>query len=974
MLAGLLLAVAYSPIVQKWYLERLLARRPGLNAKVDWVWAGFSHARLEGVKLQQGNATLTAPTLDFGLPVVQWLREGKAPLRTVVAKDWVLKFDQSAAAPQTGAASAKSVAIDPARAALAWLGEILSRWEMPADVAIDAVDLEGDVIFPAQPDRTPTTIHVALKGGRIAAGETAVFTVEAMLQDQRLPRNPLPVHGQLKIAMETARRINRVELAGTTDLARDGTQGNTPCAFEVEAARGSGGDTYRVALVHEGRRLVDVTASYAPATDTLAGNWKVDWQTADAAVIGAQQLGPIERLKGAGKFDGDLDFSRVNFTGHAQASGRNWQVLTPWLERIGPATVMIDFKGRRDGEVVGIDRLEAVIHGKAWELNAQTLGPVKFDFAANKIDAGSVQTDWLETEAHGVPLAWFADAIAGYTLSGGAVAGEFLLGGTGDQLTVRSKTPCVANGVSLRRGERLLARDLDLSAAVKAQTTLSDGAWQVEAAPMTFAQGGTVLARVESKASRAVGEEKPVAVEAKWSAEVAAIVARGVVPGTAWVTAQTASGDFSGTITGFVEGQGAVRVVGHDPKHTAEGTVQGDLYPDGTVTFTAPLSFTLGQGVSDMQIEWEWRGDAPQRGGDLKLTGKSVALDAIRLVAAPFLALNQGATFAKIGGAERRPFWGDWTGHIQADFERVRLADGDLIDVGGYLQVEPGKLELISGHGGPERRSFGQVEGKLTFDPEREWPYQVHATASDSSGDAESVFGPAPKEGEPLAVGRFTVERSLDAKGSSLAELIAQREERFTLHGKNGIVRILKTGVAQALPSAPEGSKAMGALDDVGTVFGRLFGSSKKSLSSGEVKVDKRTQAVLDLDLELAEIGYDTLTITAIRQGDGMIRIPGFDLAGPNLHLTGRGEIERGKSGSLISERPVKFQMRWGAQGRIAELMEKAGLKIGTKDAAGYRWVDGTFYAVGTLKQLDQKEWRTKLVEAVTSKTKAEKK
>ncbi len=971
-LAGILLAAAYSPIVQTWYVERLLARHPELQAKVDSVWAGFSQARLEGVRLQRGNATLTLPTVEIGLPVVSWLRGENPRLRTVVAKDWVLKFNPPAGMAQTGDASAKAAApaVDPTRAAVAWLGDWLRRGEFPVDVAVDAVDLEGTVICAAPAGGNPTTLHVALKGGRLAAGEMGVLTVEATLTDDRLPRGSLPLRGELKVAMETSRRIGRVDLTGTVEATRDAMPGETPCALELGATPGTPGGSYRLALTHEGRRLIGVTANYDPTTETLAGAWKVDWQAADWTAIGAPQPWPLETLNGAGKFDTDINFARTHVSGHAQASGKDWKALAPWLDRAGAATVSADFDALRCGDAVEFNQLEVAVDGAQLGAKARTLRPVTFDWTTNKIGAGEAQADWLDADVRRVPMAWFSDVVAGYTLGGGAMAGEFLIGGAGDTFTVRSKTPSAIGGVSVRHGETLLARDLEVAATIKAQVTMGSGVWQVEVAPMTFAQGGTTLARIEGKVFHEAGGEKPIALTGRWSVEVAALAGRGAMPRLQGLTARTASGDFSGTLAGYLDLQGKFRVSGRDSTRTLEGTAQVDLYPDGTVELTTPLKFTLGQAVSDVQLDWEWRGDAPERGAKLKLTGKSVGIEAVRALAMPFAAWGRSEAPGQAGGSEHLPFWGDWAGQVRIDFERVRLADREMVEVGGYLEVGRGKVELINGHGGPEQHSLSQVQATLTFDPTRAAPYELRATTKDATGDAENVFGPTPKDGEPVMTGRFTVERALTAKGASLAELMARREERFKLHGKDGIVRGLKTGVAQALPPPPESSGAVNALDNVGTAFGWLLGSKKKSLMSGEVKVSPQTDAVLDLDLELAEIGYDSLTITAIREGDGTIRIPDFDLVAPNLHLTGSGEISRGNGVVVIGERPVSLEMRYGAQGRIAELMEKAGLLAGKKDAAGYRWVEGTFHAGGTLKQLDQPDWRAKLVEAAKRTTK----
>lgn len=964
--------MAYSPVVQTWYVQRLLARQKGFHGSVDSVWGGFSQTRLEGLRLQRGNATLTVPVLDIGFPIVQWMRTGKIVPRSIVAKDWVLKFDRSAGGQPSGETepnSSTEPTVNSEQSAIKWVSEALSHWEFPTDVAIDSVDLEGDVTFVA-PETRASTIHVVLKGGGLTRGATGTFAVEASVMDERLSLYPLPVRGELKIAMETPRRIGRVEWVGTIGPTREGTFGTMPYTVEFGATPGADSGRYRLALARAGRHLIEVSAHSSPTNAKLVGDWKTDWQAADLSTVEVLRKWQIEVLDGAGKFDADPNFSRMRITGRMRASGRHWEVLAPWFGRVGQSEMSADFEVERLGDVLAFGRCEVAVRGAQLDAKAHLLRPVKLDWAKVKIATGDATSDWLEGEVRGVPLAWFSDSIRGVTFAGGAVTGGFLVGGAGDKLVVRSKTPWTVHDVSVRHGETLLAHDLDVSATIEAQTTRSDGAWQVTVAPMTFSHGGTALARIDGKASRAAGDGKPVALAGRWSADIAAIVAHGVVPRTGGVTVRSAAGDFSGTITGYVDLQGKFTAIGHNPTHTVNGTVLADFYPDGTVAFTVPLNFSLGRSTSDLQMDWEWRGDAPERGVVLKLKGKYVALDALRLVAKPLATFGQRVVPGPSGGQADLPFWGDWSGRVSADFERMGLAHGDLVDVGGELKFERGKVELLAGHGGPERRSLSEVQGMLTFDPTRASRYELHATTADASRDAESIFGPTPKDGESLVVGRFAVERSLVAKGADPTELMARREEVFKVSGKNGIVRMLAAGVSQALPSAPEGSRAINALDDVGSAIGRLFGS-KGSLSSGVVKVDAATEAVLDLDLDLAEVGYDRLAFTAIRRADGTIGISDFDLVSPDLHVTATGEINPGKGAALVGERPVSLEMRFGAKGRIGDLMEKAGLLSGTKDAAGYRWVAGSFRAGGTLKHLDQTEWRAKLVEAAMRKTTA---
>jgi hypothetical protein len=293
----------------------------------------------------------------------------------------------------------------------------------------------------------------------------------------------------------------------------------------------------------------------------------------------------------------------------------------------------------------------------------------------------------------------------------------------------------------------------------------------------------------------------------------------------------------------------------------------------------------------------------------------------------------------------------------------LQLADRELVDVGGYLKIAPDRIELLGGHGGPPEHSLSQIDATLTFDPARPAPYALKATMAPFHRDAEEIFGVAPKGKDPIFTGRFEVEHSLSATGASLPDLIARREDNYQLSGANGIVRMLKPDVIQALPASPDESGVANTLDAIGTGFLKVFGGKSKSLTSGQIKVSAEMDAVLDFDSTMAEIGYDTLKLTAERRADGAMQVSQFELLGSDVHLTGAGLLGGG-AGTGWLERPVDAQLTLGVKGRLVNLLKTAGLLSGKKDAAGYELVDPAIKFGGTLGRLTQDEWRARLAAA----------
>jgi len=346
------------------------------------------------------------------------------------------------------------------------------------------------------------------------------------------------------------------------------------------------------------------------------------------------------------------------------------------------------------------------------------------------------------------------------------------------------------------------------------------------------------------------------------------------------------------------------------------------------------------------------------------LAGKNVVLDHLRALAAPLAYFGHGDIGGGLGAGQTLPFWGDWIGQAGVDIERLQLADRELIDVGGYLKIAPDRIELLGGHGGPPERSLSQIDATLTFDPARAAPYALKATMAPIHRDADEIFGVAPKGKDPIFTGRFEVEHSLSATGTSLPDLIARREDNYQLSGKNGIVRMLRPDVVQALPASPDESGVANTLDTIGTGFLKVFGGKSKSLTSGQIKVSAEMDAVLDFDGAMAEIGYDTLQLTAERRADGATQVSQFELLGSEVHLTGAGSLGGG-AGTGWLERPVDAQLTLGVKGRLIDLLKTAGLLSGKKDATGYDLVDPAIKFGGTLGRLTQEEWRARLAAVV---------
>jgi hypothetical protein len=138
-------------------------------------------------------------------------------------------------------------------------------------------------------------------------------------------------------------------------------------------------------------------------------------------------------------------------------------------------------------------------------------------------------------------------------------------------------------------------------------------------------------------------------------------------------------------------------------------------------------------------------------------------------------------------------------------------------------------------------------------------------------------------------------------------------------------------------------------------------------MDMGKNPLSKNAEAVLDLTDRLSEFDYDQITVTGIRESDGSIRLTEIALTAPDERLTGSGRIAFAE-GLPLQARPLSLELRFGAHGKIAELLSAAGLLSSQKDNVGFMMLSQPIHFGGTLVKLDGSEWHDLLVKAATRK------
>jgi hypothetical protein len=993
-LVAVLVGVGLLPVVQTWVAQMELDRQPGVHASLGSISAGFGKVEVTDLQLEAGGAVLTLPSLQARLPVTvaAWGRAIRA--RSVMAKGWTIDLSRirepgnpptgSGQAAAGGGGSAPTAPADAVRAqkAMRAFDGILRGLKLPFDLSLDEVELEGDVLVAVTPGKVPDRVHVTVKGGGLSSGHEGTFAIDATCStvDSDLEVIEAAAHGRVVVAMESPRTVSRIGINAAVSAKGGSLPADFAWSADVAVARGAGEETYTIDLGRGSRHLAVVSARFPDATRRFAGTWKVDLRDSDLALLAPSQPLPSLAATGEGDFDADDAFARVHAAGRLSTVASHLGVLAPPLDRLGDVTLEARFDLARSGHSIRVKSLDVLLAGTHPAAVVHALQSFDFDEQTRELAVADPQNDWLEASIQGMPLAWLSDPGKGFNVAGGDATGEFFVRAANGKIALRPKTPLAAAGVSVKYGGRILGQGLDLSASLSADYD-SQG-WQLRVAPLTARSAGRAIVTGEGTLSRTAGADHPTVIAGQWNADLDAMAAQPAIRGIAWMAGRSASGDFSVVAGSPAKVEGRLNVVGHDPSHSITATARAEVYDGRAFTFVAPVKVAWGTTISELSADGTWTRERTGERVDLKLTGKTVTLEHLRLLAAPLAAAVDATLPANgPGGAggmrtpaavrDGAPFWGRWVGNVSVAFNRIKTADLEIDNPHATFNVSHETIRLLEGLGELPNHELAKMEGAVVFDPAAPVPYSLKATADFGEIDAAPLF-PAPAPGrDKLFEGRFSVGSTITGSGGNLDDLVSRTQEEFRLESKGGIIRLLKTNVAESLsePSTPVSDN----LRTVGSLVGSLFGIKRETIDSGEIHLSKGTRAVLDFSYRIAEFGYDRIAITAVRGSDGTIRLEDIAISAQDEYLAGSGQIAYAK-GMAIAARPLSVELQFGARGALADLLSGTGLLSSQKNPQGYTLFNQPIRFGGSLAHLDDSQWHDLLVKAATPKPDPEKK
>jgi hypothetical protein len=467
--------LAFNSGVQTWTAKKILTRQPSVNATLESVAIGLGRAEVKALRAEINGAVLTVPSISVELPIIAAGISQKVSVGKLTARGWSIDLSKTAApppastsvtnvAPAPGGAATplpatpnSVVAANQAAVARAFAG-VLAQLRLPVDLALDGLDLEGEVIFPPAPGGGPAArARVILTGGGLGFGKEGRFQLDlnASFTGENLAVNNVTLQSTLVAAMDSARTFSRFSAEPKAVAVGPHFPAGVTLSAVLSAARTPGGESYSLAVANPAQPLVSVTADLSAANRTLGGSWKVDLRSADLAPFTLGHTLPAFAAHGEGKFSTDTAFAEIRAHGQLNVQADQLGVLKPELAAIGAIRMLAEFDLAQRGDSTRIDRLKAELSGARPVAALQSLQAFEFNAKTGELKVADPARELVAITLHGVPLAWAQPFLPGLTLTGSDLRGEFAATANNGGMALRPRVPLSISGLTLAQaGQR----------------------------------------------------------------------------------------------------------------------------------------------------------------------------------------------------------------------------------------------------------------------------------------------------------------------------------------------------------------------------------------------------------------------------------------------------------------------------------------------------------------------------------------
>lgn len=958
-LLAVAIGLAFVPRIQTW-AARKAAEPQGVS--IGHVAVDLHSVEAKDVRVEQPGLKFVLPAAQADLPVRSALKD-RIEIGRLVAKGW--KLDLTGAAPPVPAPSpaATSPAAGPASPSPAnppppkpVLQSLFDLLQLPVDVALGTVDLEGDISFRPQPGAAPSKVHLIVTGGDLKAGGDGVFTVTAdvVSDDPSLPVSGMKATAKITVGMATPRSLDR--LLTEIDLVARGEaipNGATLHA-EVSARKDGAAEHYTLGLKSDGRDLIAFSGELPPGDAGFSGKWSVDLADADLSPFALGRPLPAFAIKGGGGVSGDRALSEMRLDGELDLKTSHLDVVLPELAVLGEIQVHAAFDIAQSGREVQVSRLGFDVAGEHPVFSINALQPVRYDAAAGTFSVADAGADLARVELKGMPLAWAQAFLPDVQLEGGAVTGALVAAVREGGVSVRVISPIALTLKSIGQGGAALVSDvaLQLSGGTAAY---SPSGWQADLGELRLspADGGTPLLVLNARAGRSASVGPAIKAQGKWQADLPALLRQPILAGYPEVGAGGISGNFTASLAetqsvqiDLLVDDVALATGERLPKLAAQ--IRADHDAAGKISWHAPITLTnaqAGDRQSDLTVDGDFQPGTPDSRLNAEITSALVYLEDLKLLGAPATRANAAPVN---GGGEpdgpvADPPWKGLSGSVKIGLKRVVYSgDLELTDINGSIALSPGAFTVEGFQALLKNGGAFKAAGGLTFDAARTDRYGLKADVNVTNFDPAPVFRAAQPDVAPPVEGKFDVSGSITGAAPRLDTLTDTVAGDLKLTSRGGTLSAL--GVSVQAPA-----RAAGMLGTAASYIGRLTGHDAIAERADQA------QAVAQVAQTLGHIEFDQLNIEVARAIGENYTIRDLTLIAPSVRLSGAGSLQY-QPGVAIVNLPLKLDLQLAAHDQFAAALKTLGLAADEPDSLGYFpmkqtvQLDGSLEKIGTAK------------------------
>ncbi len=943
-------AVVFSSRFQTWAARRAIAAQPDLNLTVGEVNAGWHRVTIRNVRWERHGIRFDAPEIEADLSLIDAAFGEKYSLTRLRAKGWTVTLttppvapagsphppdptstvDASNPTPGTSGdlPSLPAAAADGAGATLHAFAGVFGYLELPVDVALDNVELDGSITLPAQQGRA----EIEIQGGGLKPGSAGTFEVRARVALVDPVVNTVEVQGTLHARMETPRTFEQLALYLDAVASGPGLPGEVTLTSAVSATRDATQETYSANLTNRERTLLSLRADFPPEASRITGTWRVDVRDTDVAPFTLGHPLPLFVMQGEGRFDTDPSFSAVHAFGTLAGSTDRLEILAPELESVGPTTFAAEFDLAQRGLIVSVHQFEAKLGAARPVATMRSLQAFEFDVSSGTLLASDPLQDLFGVQFEALPAVWARPLVSGAELTGGSLRGEVLATSRAGGIAIRSRGPLTAEGLSFVPAGR--PEWIDLTITFNASADSTPLGWQAEFTGLNARSGSTPLLLLDAKAGQLRGRDQALKAAGKVSGNLAALLHLAGGSRDPTLTSANGSVEFVATVTDKTEIQAQVAL--RDLVANVEGVTQrfpsittdlrADIAADGEIAMNAPIVLEQGGRRSEVTLVGTFgalkNGSRALQG---QITSPHLVFDDTKVLAA-LIPSSPAAVAGNLPAADGPP-WAGWHGELALQLKRVIVTDTfELSEVGGRIRLEAGAVKLEAGQARAGVGGQVAVSGELAFDSTATQRYHLTADLKLSEFDPGPLLRGMSGGQPPLIEGNFEVAGKLTGKASDLEALAGRLGGEFQATSKGGIFRGLPV---DANNLAETSSRIAAFITSAGAALSALTGRRDY------LDIANKADAVAELARGLSAIKFDQLHARLVRDQAMNTTVREFTVISPELRLTGGGMATH-TPGTSWADDTLAFDFVLRARGRNGELLRYLGLLEVPVDDLGY--------------------------------------